>query len=366
MAAIELYTLLELVGTLNDNTEPSSASGRLRKYLRDNISDFEDVRAYINDALARSGDQFNKALQDLINHLGELLGFKVTYGRYRGTKGQIGFDGVWRSPDDWALVVETKTTDVYTVKTAPVLGYINGLVSEGLIKDPSHALGLYIYGRFDQLTSQLENAIIVEGRRERLRVVSVDALINLLELKQVYNLDHETILGLLLPAPVKVDSLVNLILNIVAQEKDDIDNENEPDLSPSLFEEKSEQATLVLDTKPIKLIPVSVNYTGKNVKALTFRNHKMEIPTWKEGLLALCGVLIQQNENDFERVALSMVGRKRPYITYDKERLRVPERIPDTSLFFETNLSANYIVKICFTLIAELGYQTTDLKFEVE
>jgi negative regulator of replication initiation len=219
MPPIELHTLLELVGTLEDSADPGSASARFRGYLRENVQQVGDVRTYVNDALAKPGDQSNKALQDLINLIGQLLEFDVVYGRYRGIKGQIGFDGLWHSPTGWTLVVEVKTTDVYTVKTATLLGYINRLISEEQIKNLSNALGLYVYGRFDAQTNQLENAIIVEGRRERLRVTSVDALLNLLELKQEYDLDHNTILNLLLPAPVRVDPLVNLIFEVVSQEK---------------------------------------------------------------------------------------------------------------------------------------------------
>ena len=219
MVPIALHTLLELVGTLGDSVDPGSASARFRKYLRENVELVGDVRAYVNDALSQPGSQFNKALQDLINHIGRLLEFDVLYGRYRGTKGQIGYDGLWHSPTGSVLVVETKTTDVYTVRTSVLLGYIDALVSEGQIRSPSDALGMYVYGRFDAQANQLENAIIVEGRREQLRVIGVGALLNLLELKQDYDLDHHTILSLLLPAPVRIDPLVDLIFDIVSQEK---------------------------------------------------------------------------------------------------------------------------------------------------
>jgi hypothetical protein len=125
MSKIDLYTLLNLVGGLSDSDEPGSASERFRKYLHDNVKQAQDLREYVEIALTESGDQFNKSLQDLINHLGQLLGFDVVYGRYRGTREEIGFDGLWHSSTDWSIVVETKTTDVYLVKTAPLLGYIN-------------------------------------------------------------------------------------------------------------------------------------------------------------------------------------------------------------------------------------------------
>jgi len=83
MPQIDLYTLLELVGQVNDGAEPDSASERFRNYLQINIQNAADVRAYVQAALQQSGDQYNKALQDLINHIGQLLGFEVVYGRYR-------------------------------------------------------------------------------------------------------------------------------------------------------------------------------------------------------------------------------------------------------------------------------------------
>ena len=365
MPKIDLLTLLELVGDLHDSTEPGSASERFRKYLRENIRQVEDVRAYTSDALAQSGEQFSKALQDLINHIGQLLGFDVVYGRYRGVRGEIGFDGFWQSPTGWPIVVEAKTTDVYTVKTATLLGYINSLISEGQIKDAANVLGLYVYGRFDAQTSQLENAIIVEGRRERLRVVSVDALLNLLELKQEYNLPHDAILGLLLPAPVKVDSLVNLIFDIVAQEKE------EAEIAPEEAREVVEQAEVIPEEPKQKgpsaaLVSIDESYTGKTVKAIAFRNRRYEVSTWKEAALALFEALRRQNQEKFAAVAATIIGRKRPYISHDGDNLRAPGAIPNTPLYFETNLSANSLVKLCYTVVVKMGYDKSTLQFEAE
>ena len=58
MPQIELDTLLKLVGTLDDSIDPGSSSVRFRDYLRENLQQIGDVRAYVNDALAQSGDQF--------------------------------------------------------------------------------------------------------------------------------------------------------------------------------------------------------------------------------------------------------------------------------------------------------------------
>jgi hypothetical protein len=137
------------------------------------------IRDYIEECLRYSGDQYNRALQDLVNYLGHFLGFEVTFGRYHGVQGQIGFDGLWKSPTSFFIVVEVKTTDVYAIKTATLIGYVNALISEQQISDWDHALGLYVIGRPDAELRQLENAILNYGswrmpflpRRERISFV---------------------------------------------------------------------------------------------------------------------------------------------------------------------------------------------------
>jgi len=68
---------------------------------------------YANDCLTDKFEGSGLALQDVINEVGIRLGFRVEQGRYRGVQGEIGFDGLWVSPDGFAIVVEVKTTDAY-------------------------------------------------------------------------------------------------------------------------------------------------------------------------------------------------------------------------------------------------------------
>jgi hypothetical protein len=366
MAQIDLSTLLQLVGTLDDSTEPGSASQRFREYLRSNLHNVEDVRDYVSHALSETDDQSNKALQDLINHAGHLLGFDVVFGRYRGTKAEIGFDGLWKSPAGSSLVVESKTTDVYTVKTATLLDYINSLVSEGSIDDPTRALGLYVYGRFDADTNQLENAIIAENRRQQLRVVSVDALLNLLQLKQEYELTHDTALRLLLPTPVRVDPLVNLIVDVVAEEKEEadtgagLDAEGAPGTGEPAAREPARRGA------PPILESLDDDYTGKTVSAVVFRKRRHEVHTWKEAALAVFAALRAHDPDKFDATAVTVVGRKRPYISTDPSVLRKAGPIPGTDLHFETNLSADSLVKLCLTLMVRMGFDKASLVFEAE
>jgi hypothetical protein len=115
------------------------------------------------------------------------------------------------------------------------------------------------------------------------------------------------------------------------------------------------------------LVSISDDYKGTTVRAVIFQSKRYEVHSWKDAMLALFEVLRQQDQPRFEKTALTLVGRKRPYITRDRDALRTAQRIPNTaSLYVETNLSANYIVKLCYTLVTELGYDQSLLVFEAE
>jgi hypothetical protein len=217
--SISLKQILFLVGKLTDEEGEGSAQDRFRSYLVENVTEVGQVRDYIEECLRTAGDQYNRAFQDLINHLGDFLGFNVTFGRYRGVQGRIGYDGLWRSPSGYHVVIEVKTTDVYAIKAATLIGYVDGLISERTISSWEDALGLYVVGRKDPQVRQLENAIIAEKRTHQLRVISVDSLLSLAEMMNEFDVSHEDILDVIRPSGPTVDPVVDLMARLVAQRK---------------------------------------------------------------------------------------------------------------------------------------------------
>ncbi|MCJ7631772.1 EVE domain-containing protein [Candidatus Bathyarchaeota archaeon] len=168
--------------------------------------------------MRNSGDQYSRALQDLINHLAILLGFDVTFGRYQGVTGQIGFDGIWRSSKDFYVVAEVKTTEAYAIKTATLVGYIDELISDKRIPDWDHVMGLYIIGRPDAELRQLESSIIAEKRTDQLRIISVESLLLLAELRSDYDIDHEDMLDVLKPSGPRIDPVIELMTRIISSQ----------------------------------------------------------------------------------------------------------------------------------------------------
>jgi DNA mismatch endonuclease (patch repair protein) len=105
------------------------ASREFRDFLAVVPSSF--LSRYANDCLTDKFDAGGLALQDVINEVGTRLGFRVEKGRYRGTPGEIGFDGLWISPDGNAIIVEVKTTDAYRIDLGTVAAYRRNVIGSG-------------------------------------------------------------------------------------------------------------------------------------------------------------------------------------------------------------------------------------------
>ena len=216
--SMTLSQILALVGELDDSPGNDTSRERFRRFLKDNGKDVGQLRDYIQECLTKSGSQYNRALQDLVNYVGSCLEFDVVFGRYQGVQGQNGFDGHWKSPKDFHIVTETKTTDAYTIKSATLTGYVDGLICEKKIPSWENALGLYVVGRPDSELKQLENAIIAEKRTHQLRVISVESLLSLAEMMTDYDVTHQDILDVLRPSGPRIDPIVDLITRLQSQD----------------------------------------------------------------------------------------------------------------------------------------------------
>jgi len=136
---------------LVNETEWTAMVAGCRSYgkcqLKDNVKEVGQIQDYIKECLRTSGDQYNRALQDLVNYTASFLQFDVAFGRYQGVQGQLGFEGHWKSPTGFHIVAEIKTTDAYAINCATLAGYVDGLISEKKIPDWDKTLGLYVVGR---------------------------------------------------------------------------------------------------------------------------------------------------------------------------------------------------------------------------
>jgi hypothetical protein len=163
--------------------------------------------------LTTSFEQSGFALQDTVNQIGRRLSFDVTDGAYRGKKGFVGFDGIWRSSIGDNIVVEVKTTDAYRIDLDTLAAYRNNLIKAGQLSEKDSSI-LIIVGRQD--TGDLEAQIRGSRHAWDIRLISVDSLIHLMKLKE--RVEDPTVIKkictILTPQEfTRVDGIIDLVFS---------------------------------------------------------------------------------------------------------------------------------------------------------
>lgn len=204
-------------GNLKDGSE---ASKELREYFSQ-VS-MGKLGEYVEYCLSNPFNDSGFVLQDLMNEVGSRLEYDVDWGRYRGVKGKVGADGIWKAPEGFDIVVEVKTSDNYRINLDTVAGYREKLIDLRSITKQSSIL--FIVGRQD--TGDLEAQIRGSKHAWDIRIISADALIKLAELK-ISSEEDDTltkIRGLLTPFEyTRLDNIIDVVFttaNDVEKTKD--------------------------------------------------------------------------------------------------------------------------------------------------
>lgn len=225
-------------GQLKDG---NNASTEFREFLS-NISSNLLIK-YANQCLENSFNGSGFVLQDIVIQVGTRLGFDISYGRYRGTSGQIGFDGLWKFPSGHTVIIEVKTTDAYRIDLNTVANYRKQLTKNATVVEQESSV-LIIVGRKD--TGDLEAQIRGSQHAWDMRLISVDALMSLMKLKENIE-DPKTIQkihDILIPREfTKLDEIIEIVFSTAEDVKEEKPVEDE--------EEKEEK-----DKTP-KFVPVS-------------------------------------------------------------------------------------------------------------
>src|SRR6516225_977616 len=179
-AAIDEFTIEQVVATAGDGNlrDGSVCSQELRAYFSEVTSSKLDI--YIERCLSQHFNKSGMVLQDLVNELGRRLDYKVTNGRYQGTSNAIGYDGLWTSPEGRTIIVEVKTTDAYRISLQTIATYRDKASANGEVNLASSILIVFVREDTGELEAQ------VRGSRHAwdIRLISADALIKLVQLKE--------------------------------------------------------------------------------------------------------------------------------------------------------------------------------------
>lgn len=230
-------------GKLRDS---NSTSLQFREFL--SVVPNPWLSQYATECLQDSFADSGMALQDIINEVGSRLGFEVIPGVYRGRTDTVGFDGLWKSEDEHALIVEVKTTDAYRINLNTIVEYRKKLITKDCINSEQSSV-LIIVGRQD--TGDLEAQIRGSRHAWDIRLMSTDSLLSLLALKDKLN-DPRTVHQInevLKPREyTRIDKLVELIfmtakdVGLQTEEPDDDISPEEPISLAGIVEKKTSPA----------------------------------------------------------------------------------------------------------------------------
>ena len=203
-------------GKLRDG---SRASDEFREFLANVPSGI--LARYANECLGEEKfSEASSALQDVINEVGKRLGFKVQNGLYRGKINEIGNDGLWRSDDGSAIILEVKTTATYTIDLEILANYRKKLAAENQIELEKSSI-LIVIGR-NEKTDSLEAQVRGSRYAWDIRLISVEMLMRLVTVKE----DLETpqtvqkIRQILRPKEyTKVDEIIDLVFSATTDAK---------------------------------------------------------------------------------------------------------------------------------------------------
>ncbi len=107
----------------------------------------------------------------------------------------------------------------------------------------------------------------------------------------------------------------------------------------------------------------AVGYAGKSPIGYTFEGKHRSVRSFKDILMGLCEALYRKHGMDFEQV-FNLRGRKREYFARDYKNMTDPKEIANSSIYVETNLSANGIIGRCHQLLELFGYPKNKLDIE--
>lgn len=242
------------------------------------------IAKFAVDCLEEAFPDSGLVLQDLVNEMGVRLGMQVKSGRYRGRQGAVGNDGLWILPSGYQIVVEVKTTDAYRIDLDVIAAYRNALIGSSEVSESNSSV-LIVVGRID--TGDLEAQIRGSRHAWSMRLLSVDALIRLVRLKEDLE-DPDSlrrIHQILIPREfTKLDDIVELVFSTAEDAKGG-------DVESSIAETTPTPATEV----ERKFTPVAFNdecaiRIGAHLHAHLIKRSRALYSTADDSLRVVCAV----------------------------------------------------------------------------
>lgn len=272
-------------GKLLDGNE---ASAEFRDFLAHVSSTL--LANYADQCLCDRFENGGLALQDIVNQIGQRLGFLVIDGRYRGKQSAIGFDGIWSTGEGLEIVVEVKTTDAYRIDLSKIAEYRKQLIKADRLSADRSSI-LIIVGRDD--TGDLEAQIRGSQHAWDIRLISVDSLVRLMNIREELE-DPATarkIASVLIPHEyTKVDRIIDLVFSTT---EDVLKLDAVEDADTSGFAEKPTVPKFV----PVKFNDACVARVQDHIHSILVKRSRVAFSSPDGSLALICAVSKKHDEH---------------------------------------------------------------------
>jgi len=240
---MKLETVIRIAGD-GELKDGSEASKEFREFLT--FVESDKLAEYAQYCLDTAFPSSGQVLQDIVNEIGQRLGFIVEWGRYQGVRNEVGFDGIWKTKDH-SIVVEVKTTNTYTVNIETVARYRDRLIEDQRI--PKQSSILIVLGRDDNDSRPLEAQVRGSPHLWTTRIIGVEALVKLMEINLSTQSDEvvEKIHTILQPFDyTRIDKIVDVVFTTA----EDIERDREEPIATVQDENLSPKDARTLDKTP--------------------------------------------------------------------------------------------------------------------
>lgn len=197
-------------GSLKDGNVASLDFRGLLKQMPTSV-----LRTYSDECIVGGFKDSGLALQDIVNEVGHRLDFEVSNGKYRGSSAEPGHDGLWKLPGGKALVIEVKTSPDFSIDLDRVAEYKQHLGKTDQAEADNTSI-LIVIGRPTKGTRGVEAQIRGSRHAWEMRLISVEALFRLLEIRQSIEGTHtlKMIHELLFPMEfTRLDGIIDLVFS---------------------------------------------------------------------------------------------------------------------------------------------------------
>jgi len=107
------------------------------------------------------------------------------------------------------------------------------------------------------------------------------------------------------------------------------------------------------------------DYTGKTIFAFTLKGTRHEVKSWKAMFLRFCELLLPKHKEDLDVLfTLSKPGKE--YFSKNPYQLLTCEKIAGTGMYVDVNLTAREVAELSHKMLHLLGYDDSELSFEVK